>query len=124
MLWGALSVGFQGECKMHEWLWRSWLREVGDGAYTFVSARLGSSPALASSPVFFFASASLFASAAAFAAAYSTSARFTFSASSFLRRGHWVRIASMASGRNDHIHQDAAPDVKTRTRVCRARTVF
>ena len=27
----ALSVGFQGECTMHEWLWRSWLREVGDG---------------------------------------------------------------------------------------------
>ena len=33
-MWGgALSVGFQGECTMHAWLWRSWLREVGGVAY-------------------------------------------------------------------------------------------
>ena len=30
VMWGVLSG--KGECTMHEWLWRSWLREVGDGA--------------------------------------------------------------------------------------------
>ena len=35
-MWGVLSVGFQGECTMHEWLWRSWLREIGGDAYALV----------------------------------------------------------------------------------------
>ena len=39
----ALSVGFQGECTMHEWLWRSWLREVGDGAYWLLLREVPSS---------------------------------------------------------------------------------